>query len=90
MISIYRRGGLARKMDLTKAVAKFKKIIGDCKKAKVCPHCKTPAGKTKKMAGHPTKVLFCPHKYDGDYVVITWKTLKNKTRYFSKLDWRAV
>ena len=61
-ISFYKRGGLARRMDLTKAIAKFRKIVGECKKAKKCYYCDQPAGKIKKMAGHPTKVLFQPQR----------------------------
>jgi hypothetical protein len=61
-LAVYKRGVPAKRLDLTKAIAKFKALVTDCKKTKACYYCKTPAGKIKKMAGHPTKVLFFPHQ----------------------------
>lgn len=61
-LAAYRRGAPAKKLDLTRAIAKFKGLVTECKKAKACPYCKTPAGKVKKMPGHPTKVLFFPNQ----------------------------
>ena len=59
-IAPYRRAGVAKKMDLTRAISKFKTIVTECKKTKVCPHCSYPAGKVKKMPGNPTKVYYAP------------------------------
>lgn len=43
--------------DTLRKAALVKKIVAECKKCKLCPHCSANNGPIKKVAGHPIKIF---------------------------------
>ncbi|KAF2086213.1 beta and beta-prime subunits of DNA dependent RNA-polymerase [Saccharata proteae CBS 121410] len=50
-------------LDSLQRTAVCKKIAGECKKVKKCPHCGAQNGPVRKVAGHPLKIVH--YKYDA-------------------------
>ncbi|KAI7041256.1 beta and beta-prime subunits of DNA dependent RNA-polymerase [Hortaea werneckii] len=65
-----RRPGL----DMLRKGAIIKKIAGDCRKVKVCPHCSGFNGPVKKVPGHPIKMIH------AKYAIYTSSNAKNKKK----------
>ena len=65
-----RRPGL----DSLRKKAFCKKLLTDCKKVKICPHCSAYNGPVKKVSGHPIKMIH--HKY----AIYTLSNAKSKVK----------
>ncbi|KAK5114578.1 hypothetical protein LTR85_010155 [Meristemomyces frigidus] len=74
-----RRPGL----DMLRKSALTKKISGDCKKVKVCPHCSSLNGPVKKVPGHPIKM------FHSKFAVYTSSNAKNKKKPEEMLAFEA-
>lgn len=55
--------GAKRPIELTKKIARFKKVVDECKKAKACYFCGFRCGKVKKQLGFSTKIVYAIPKY---------------------------
>ena len=59
----------------------IKKISGDCRKVKVCPHCEAFNGPVRKVAGHPIKM------FHSKYAIYNNSNAKSKVKPADMVAW---